>query len=130
MGKRYLLDANAVIDYVSNKLPESAALVMDELIDADLSTSIVVRIEVLGFDGNPEDMEKLAAFLALADLLYVDDTIADKTIALRKAYRKLKLGDALIAATALVHDFTLVSRNLKDFQHIAGLECINPHAFL
>lgn len=130
MGKRYLLDANAIIDYVGDKLPEPAALAMDKLIDANLSTSIVVRIEVLGFNGDPTEMQRLVAFLSLADLFYIDDAVAEKTIELRKVYRKLKLGDALIAATALVHDFSIVSRNTKDFEHITGLECVNPHEFI
>ncbi len=34
--------------------------------------------------------------------------------------------DALIAATALVHDLTLVTRNLKDFVGIDGLRIDNP----
>lgn len=33
--------------------------------------------------------------------------------------------DALIAATALVHGFTVVTRNIKDF-HTAGVSLINP----
>jgi predicted nucleic acid-binding protein len=36
------------------------------------------------------------------------------------------LGDAIIAATALVHGLTLVTRNVDDFKHIAGLELENP----
>ncbi|QDK79699.1 type II toxin-antitoxin system VapC family toxin [Spirosoma sp. KCTC 42546] len=127
MGKHYILDANTVIDYVGDRLPESAALAMDNFINDDLITSIVVKIEVLGFDGDPGEMKKLNDFLALATIFYVDDAIADKTIDLRKTYKKLKLGDALIAATALVHGFTLLTRNTKDFQSIAGLACVNPH---
>lgn len=34
--------------------------------------------------------------------------------------------DALIAATALVHGFTVVTRNLKDFSGIDGLVVHNP----
>lgn len=40
--------------------------------------------------------------------------------------RKLTLGDALIAATALVHDRTLVTRNVQDFNWIPGLNVLNP----
>lgn len=109
LGKPHLLDANAVIDYVGDKLPP------------------VVKIEVLGFDGDPADMEKLGNFFALSTTFYVDEEIANKTIDLRKAHKKRKLGDAIIAATALVHGFVIVSRNTKDFQPIAGLHCINPY---
>jgi predicted nucleic acid-binding protein len=65
--------------------------------------------------------------LSLAKIFYVDDLIADKTIDLRKTYRKLKLGDAIIAATALANNLTLISRNTKDFEDISGLTCINPY---
>lgn len=34
--------------------------------------------------------------------------------------------DAYIAATALVHNFTLVTRNVKDFQDIPKLKLLNP----
>lgn len=34
--------------------------------------------------------------------------------------------DALIAATALMHNFTVVTRNLKDFDGIDGLQILNP----
>jgi predicted nucleic acid-binding protein len=127
MGKRYILDANAVIDYVGDRLPQSSALAMDNILNEELNTSIVVKIEVLGFNGEPDEMQKLKEFISLANIFYMDDVIADKAIDLRKAYRKLKLGDALIAATALVNDLILISRNTKDFERILGLDCVNPH---
>lgn len=127
MGKQYILDANAVIDYVGDKIPLLAAITMDNLINDELNTSIVVKIEVLGFDGDLAEMQKLNNFLALATIFHLDDVVADKTIGLRKRYKKLKLGDAIIAATALVHGFTILTRNTRDFQHIDGLDCINPH---
>lgn len=100
---------------------------MDNLINDNLTTSIVVKIEVLGFDGDPNEMKRLNDFLALSTILYVDDAVANKTIDLRKTHKKLKLGDALIAATALVHGFTILTRNTKDFHLITGLDCVNPH---
>lgn len=40
--------------------------------------------------------------------------------------RKMTLGDALIAGTALVFGLTLVTRNVDDFQWIAGLSVLDP----
>ena len=37
--------------------------------------------------------------------------------------------DALLAATALTHNMKLVTRNVSDFQNIAGLDIINPWNF-
>jgi len=37
----------------------------------------------------------------------------------------IKLPDAVIAATAIVNDFTLISHNFKDFQKIAELHFVD-----
>jgi len=44
---------------------------------------------------------------------------------IRKQY-KIKLPDAIIAATARIYNLTLLTRNTKDFQEISGLLTINP----
>ncbi|WPD23300.1 MAG: PIN domain-containing protein [Candidatus Electrothrix scaldis] len=51
--------------------------------------------------------------------------IIDTAIALRQQ-RKMSLGDALVAATALEHHQTLLTRNVKDFEWVEGLKVINP----
>lgn len=127
MEQRYILDTNTVIDYIGDKLPQHSALAMDKLVNDELNISIIVRIETLGFNGEETEMQKLKDFLSLAKNYYLDDLIADKTIDLRKIYRKLKLGDAIIAATALANNLILISRNTKDFEDISGLTCINPY---
>ena len=48
-----------------------------------------------------------------------------KTADIRKK-QKIKLPDAIIAATALVYELSLVSRNVSDFKNIDGLQLINP----
>ena len=127
MGQRYILDTNTVIDYYGDKLPQDSALAMDKLVNDEMNISIIVKIEALGFNGKESEMQELKDFLSLAKIYYVDDLIADKTIDLRKTYRKLKLGDAIIAATALANNLILISRNTKDFEDISGLTCINPY---
>lgn len=46
---------------------------------------------------------------------------------LRRAGRAMPIKDSLIAATALVHDFVLVTRNTRDFR-TAGIEVLDPFA--
>lgn len=125
MGQRYILDTNTVVDYFGDKLPQDSALAMDKVVDDELNISIIVKIETLGFNGEDAEMQKLKDFLSLAKTYYVDDLTAEKTIDLRKTYRKLKPGDAIIAATALANNLTLISRNTKDFENISGLTCVN-----
>ena len=51
--------------------------------------------------------------------------IADIAIEPRRKV-SIKLPDAVIAATALLHDLTLVTRNVKDFEKVDGLRIYNP----
>ena len=55
----------------------------------------------------------------------MDNNVVNQTISLRKS-RKIKLGDAIIAATALVYSLTLVTRNVDDFKKIVSLKILNP----
>lgn len=48
-------------------------------------------------------------------------------IGLRKKGRTMPLLDAMVAATALEHGLTVVTRNLRDFQH-AGVSLFDPFA--
>lgn len=48
-----------------------------------------------------------------------------KTADIRKQHR-IKLPDAIIAATAIIYDLTLITRNSKNFLDIAGLITVNP----
>jgi predicted nucleic acid-binding protein len=40
----------------------------------------------------------------------------------------MTLGDALIGATAITNDLTLVTRNVDDFDWIEGLQILDPLA--
>ncbi|MRS65793.1 type II toxin-antitoxin system VapC family toxin [Larkinella terrae] len=126
MGSRYLLDSNTVIDYVGELLPEPVAMTLDSMFNEELNISIVVYIEVLGFNGRIESMKRLQAFLDMGSIYYVNRIVALQTIAIRKKH-KIKLPDAIIAATAMVHNFTLLTRNTSDFKKIEGLLIANPH---
>lgn len=44
---------------------------------------------------------------------------------LRASGRAMPIKDSLIAATALVHDLTVVTRNTRDFEH-TGVNLFNP----
>ncbi|MFO0358975.1 MAG: PIN domain-containing protein [Flavobacteriales bacterium] len=55
----------------------------------------------------------------------LSQNIADRTIERRRTSR-LKIPDAIIAATALEDQLVLLSRNIKDFAHVDGLQLVNP----
>ena len=59
----------------------------------------------------------------MLDVLPIDDRVIRQAISLRQT-RKMSLGDALIAATALVYNLPLVIRNIRDFSGLVGLTLI------
>lgn len=68
---------------------------------------------------------ELASYFA-GRILPVDAAVADRWGRLvAQADRPLPAIDSLLAATALAHGLTLVTRNLRDFQH-PGLSVLNP----
>jgi predicted nucleic acid-binding protein len=94
-----------------------------EVIDNEPNISIINKIELLGFSiVTPEIIE----FTDSTNIINLTEDVANQTISLRKK-RKIKLPDAIIAATALTHNLTLISRNSKDFDGIDGLEFVNPY---
>lgn len=127
MGERYLIDSNVIIDYAANRLPLKGSDFAENIFNSEFLISVVVKIEVLGFMDLPDKTKGLEDFLDTATILPLDDALALKTIALRRLNKKLKLGDAIIAATALVYDLTLITRNISDFKNIADLKLLNPH---
>lgn len=123
MGKGFLIDTNAVIDCTMRSLPVKGQEFMVKVLDGQPTISIIVEIELLGF---PAVDMAIAEFVKRANVLPLDHAVVQQTIRLR-GKQKVKLPDAIIAATALVHDLTFITRNTKDFQKIEGLGVVNPH---
>src|SRR6266850_5943144 len=117
-----LLDSNIII-YAA--LPEYSAL-QDFIAKHAPAVSVISRVEVLGYHLlTKQDRSEFEEFFAAATVLPVSDLVISKAIEIRQL-RKLKLGDALIAGTALFHGLTLVTRNVQDFQSIDGLVLLDP----
>jgi predicted nucleic acid-binding protein len=123
MGQKYLIDTNAILDFMGGKLPLKSKVLMSKIIDDQINLSAINKIELLGFSNVEQVIIDLVSF---AVIYHIDDEIIDKTIELRKKY-KIKLPDAIIAATTIVNDFTLISHNFRDFQKISELHFIDPY---
>ena len=93
----------------------------------ELIISVITHIEVLGFQAPENYLQQCQRLIMLAKVIpLVDLAIINCTIRIRREI-KIKLPDAIIAATAIVHKITVVSRNERDFSRIEGLKWINPH---
>lgn len=117
-----LLDTNILI-YLAQPGGET---LQAQIASTSPAASLISRVEALGFQRITDDeRERLDTVFAWVEVLPVDDAVADAAILLRQS-RRMKLGDALIAATALLYDLPLVTRNDGDFKHVPGLKLINP----
>ena len=126
MGKKYLLDSNAVIDTLSANYPEEGLAFIKEVIDEEINVSAITKMEVLGYEGDDSAYDKKRElFISNSNVLPINDVVIDKAIELRKRHIK-SLPDAVIAATALVHHLTPITRNTKDFSNIKHLRIIDP----
>lgn len=127
MGQKYLIDTNVISHLFANKLPESGKEFLKNVINFDFIISVAVEIEVLTFHDLPDKMPLIEEFIRLATILPLDIAVTQKAIEIRRNHRKLKLGDAIIAATAIVGKLTLITNNQKDFANIKGLKTIDLH---
>ena len=123
MGQKYLLDTNVVLDFMGRKLPENSKVFLSKIIDDQINISAINKMELLGFKYTEQN---LIAFVEFSEVYHIDNEIIDKTIDLRKKY-KIKLPDAIIAATAIVNNFVLISHDVKDFQKIEELQLLDSY---
>ncbi len=129
MGIKYLWDTNTAIYYLQQQFPIAAEKFIDESIKENPPyISAITEIELLCWKApNERDLEVLHNFISSTFIIELEKSIKFKTADIRKA-NKIKLPDAIIAATAVVYDLTLITRNLGDFKNISGLQVIDPHS--
>ena len=88
--------------------------------------SVISYIESFGYQNlTPEEFQQLETIFRRTQILPLTDDIAEQAISLRQQ-RRMGLGDAIIAATALTHNLTLVTRNTEDFRWINELQLLDP----
>lgn len=125
----YLIDTNIAIDYLGKKIAPLGMNFMHTVIDNIPCVSVVTKIEVLGYNAPQEHYRLLTNFMDDATVIELNNLVVNESIEIRKKY-KTKLPDAIIAATAIVYDLTLITRNTKDFDTIQGLKVLDPWKIL
>ena len=124
----YLLDTNALINYLNAFIPASAMQFMHGVVDEFCHISIISKMETLGFNFSSQaEQNTMETFITGATILTINEDIVNQPIAIRIS-KKIKLPDAIVAATALVYNLTLVTRNIADFKNIPGLKVIDSNS--
>jgi|SRR6266536_369286 len=127
MGK-FLIDTSAAIKYLNETFPPEALVSMDEIVDKQCAISFITKIELLVWDSaTTTDFETLKIFVENSKIYYINESIINLAIQIRRS-TKIKLPDAVIAATAIDYNLVLLSDNDKDVDKAKpfGLVHINP----
>lgn len=95
--------------------------------NSTLGISAVTQMELMVGCRNKAELRDLERFLGRFLILNVTDQISERAIDLLKQYflsHGLLIADGLIAATALVHNEALITKNQRDFRFIGGLNLL------
>ena len=124
---RRLLDTNVWIDAMSGE-PEAARALTIAIANEWCGFSAMTRLEVLSYSGlTASDITDWRTLLSGAVEVPMSETVIEEAARLRRTVR-MKTPDAIIAATALLENAALVTRNLGDFRRVPGLMVIEPVA--
>ncbi len=127
MDQRYLIDTSAAIKYLCGTFAETGLVFLDSVVNSESIISFISEIELLAWNPPKEsDLIVYQQFVQASRILGIDKRVVQKTIEIRKQFG-LKLPDAVIAATALIYDLTLIADNDRDFLKVDGLKYINPN---
>jgi predicted nucleic acid-binding protein len=133
---KYLLDTNVISEHRKSNCNLNVAAFMKKVQNENVFLSTITIGEIVhGINREiaKEKQEKLSVWLnGLLNLyenriLSFDITVASEWGRLRAHHKRtLPVMDSLLAATAMAHHLTLVTRNTKDFESITGIALINP----
>ncbi len=115
-----ILDSNIFIYLVNGGLNRQV------IAKHDIAHASISKIEALGFPRI--HINELLLLTSLFDESYnlpLTDAVVERATKLRQQ-KKMSLGDAIIAATALESNCVLWTANADDFLHIVGLKMVNP----
>ena len=129
----YALDTNTVLDYFKGKGGVGAKLlaVPPGEIALPAVAAYEVWVGVLGSQNSQRRQAEYERFLSMIEVLPFDAAAGRRAAELRMALERKgdAIGpmDTLIAATALAHGATLVTRNVREFGRVPGLTVVNWH---
>ena len=91
------------------------------------AVSVVTQMELTIGCRNKSELQKLDKFLKRFHVIKLSGDASDKSIELLRRYRLshgLLIADSLIAATSLILDMPLISKNQRDYRFIADLKLL------
>ncbi len=122
-----IVDTDILID--SARCVKDAVKCLQQIEDkSSLAISAVTQMELIIGCRNKKELKSLDQFLQRFEIIHLTEQISDTASELLRTYRLshgLLIADALIAATAIVSNTELVSKNQKDYRFIEELDLID-----
>jgi len=121
-----IVDTDILID--AARCIDDAVTCLQQIEDkSSLSISVVTQMELIIGCRNKKELKSLEHFLQRFEVISLNEQIGDTAADLLKTYRLshgLLIADALIAATAIVNNTRLISKNQKDYKFIEELDLL------
>ena len=119
------LDTNILIYYAAGDKRISDFLIQNLAENTPLFLPTVVVLEFFSFPGLASREQALfKTILPQLHIVVFDFDLSLAAADLRKTYR-MKLGDSVVAATAIDNNSTLVTRNVRDFKKVSDLKLLD-----
>ncbi|MCK0507184.1 type II toxin-antitoxin system VapC family toxin [Aromatoleum anaerobium] len=123
-----VVDTNLLIYFLADAVDESVLQRIEQALRDQARISVITRMEVLGWRGHTDDSRARARFLLdQLDEIALTSPVVERVIEIRSSLA-IKLPDAIIAASALIENLPLMTRNIADFKRVPGLVLMDPFA--
>jgi predicted nucleic acid-binding protein len=105
----YLIDTNVISNYFSGIFSQEGMDFIAEAIDQIPNISVITEIEALSWINKDKSKENIVKeFIQDANVLALTSSVVKQCVIIRRS-RKIKIPDAIIAASAKVNNLILIS---------------------
>ena len=123
--EQYLIDNNIISHYLAGTYSSNCLEFISKVFDAIPNISVITEIEALSWVHIDKVKEAIIKELVSdSNVISINSKIVEICVAIRRS-KRIKTPDAIIAATALAFDLTLISSD-NIFESIKELKLINP----
>ena len=102
---------------------------LDKIGLADIVLSSITDMELFQGMGNKTELAQMMIKIKFYDVVQIDEAISQKAIEFIELYKLshgLQIPDAIIGATAVVHQIPLYTCNVKDFDFLTDMILYQP----
>jgi len=119
----YAIDTNILVYYANGDKGVMRFLLAEAEKNTPFFLATIAVVEFFSYPAiTPDTRTAYGSLFAFCRIIPLDYTLSLKAAELRRGRRALKLGDSIIAATAIHTSSILLTRNIRDFKNIPGLK--------